>query len=335
MRILVVEPGPHFSVADVCNGWVTGLRNQGCQVEVFNLSDRLGFFEQANKAIGIDDPDGHKAADQAAEGLRATCYDFWPDLVLIVSSFFVPPWTYKVIRSRGHKVAVLFTESPYEDDSQLPIASHADIALLNDPTNLERFREVNPQTHYVPHAYDPARHKPRPPKSEHASDFCFVGTGYPSRAEFLESVDWTGIDLALGGNWSKLADESPLRKFVAHDIEHCLDNEQTAELYAATKASVNLYRTEAQRPTLSTGWAMGPREVELAACGTFFLRDPRPESDQLFPMLPTFDSPGDFAEQLRWWLAHDMERNQAARLARAAVADRTFDHNARFLLGLV
>lgn len=33
---------------------------------------------------------------------------------------------------------------------------------------------------------------------------------------------------------------------------------------------------------------------KLAACGTFFARDPRPEGDELFPMLPTFTDPGEF-----------------------------------------
>jgi spore maturation protein CgeB len=335
VRVLVVEPGPNFSVADVCRGWVEGLRNAGCEVAVFNLADRLGYYEQANKAIGIEDPDGHRAAELAAEGLRACAMDFWPDLVLIVSSFYVPPFTFKVLRGRGIPVAVLFTESPYEDDSQVKIAAHCDIALVNDPTNLDRFRAVNPCSFYAPHAFLPSVHMPGQPDPDLASDFCFVGTGYPSRVEFLEAVDWTGIDVALAGNWQKLADDSPLRKFIAHDIEHCLDNDDTARMYASTKASVNLYRVEAQRSGLAQGWAMGPREVELAATGTFFLRDSRPESDLVLPMLPTFTDPDDFGNKLRWWLAHDTERREAAEMARAAVADRTFDNNARRLLELV
>ena len=39
--------------------------------------------------------------------------------------------------------------------------------------------------------------------------------------------------------------------------------------------------------------AMGPREIEMAACRLFFLRDPRPECDEVFPMLPAFDGPED------------------------------------------
>jgi hypothetical protein len=49
-------------------------------------------------------------------------------------------------------------------------------------------------------------------------------------------------------------------------------------------------------------------------------------------MLPTFTTPDDFGTQLRWWLAHDDARLEAADAARAAVADRTFDQNAARLL---
>jgi hypothetical protein len=75
--------------------------------------------------------------------------------------------------------------------------------------------------------------------------------------------------------------------------------------------------------------------VELAAAGTFFLRDPRPEGDELFPMLPTFDGPADASEKLRWWLARDAQREKAAAGARAAIAGRTFEANARRLLQLL
>jgi hypothetical protein len=49
-------------------------------------------------------------------------------------------------------------------------------------------------------------------------------------------------------------------------------------------------------------------------------------------MLPTFASPEELGEQLRWALANPELRHNAAELARRAVADRTFPNNARRLL---
>ncbi len=80
---------------------------------------------------------------------------------------------------------------------------------------------------------------------------------------------------------------------------------------------------------------MGPREVELAACGAFFLRNPRGEGDELFPMLPTFTQPDEFSELLRWWLTHDAARTDAAIRAQAAIVDRTFANTAARLLRII
>ena len=52
-------------------------------------------------------------------------------------------------------------------------------------------------------------------------------------------------------------------------------------------------------------------------------------------MLPTFETPTEFEDLLRWWLAHPKERKSAATQARAAIADRTFQAQAARLLGLI
>jgi hypothetical protein len=203
--------------------------------------------------------------------------------------------------------------------------------LLNDPIHIEEYLKVG-QALYLPHAYRPDVHHPGPPVDGYRSDFAFVGTGFKSRIEFFESLDLSGLDVLLAGNWSTLDRESPLAKHVAHDLAECLDNAKTADVYRSARAGLNLYRREAQADDLVQGWAMGPREVEMAACGMFFLRDPRPEGDEVFPQLPTFTSPAEASYLLRWWLDHDDVRAQAAAAAREAVQDRTFRNHAAALL---
>jgi spore maturation protein CgeB len=338
VRVVVVHPGPNFSVADVLTGWVRGLRSAGCEVAEFNLDARLNFFAAAHmrndngtyiKAL----PD-EAIRDFAIDGVYGELFKGWPDVVLTVSGFYVPPAASELIRARGMRSAVLFTESPYEDDRQLERAEAYDLVLVNDPTHLERFRAVNPNSHFQWHCYDPDKHQPGPVRADCRSDFCFVGTGYPSRVEFFEQVDWTGIDATFAGHWGLLTDDSPLRSLMAHPIGACCDNTETVELYRGAKASANVYRREADAGT-HHGWAAGPREVELAACETFFLRESRGEGDELFPRLPTFSGPEEFGDLLRWWLAHDTERVSAARSARAAVSERTFESSARRLLRLL
>lgn len=342
MRWIAAHPGPQFSVHDVFVGWVEALRELGERVVEFNLAERLTFYDAALLEVGHD---GEKVAlrkalspEQATElavnGLYAALYKVRPDVLLVVSAFMIPAELLDLARAYGTRVVILHTESPYEDQRQLATAQHADLNLLNDPTNIEAFRAVAP-TEYMPHAYRPSVHHPGEPKPDLVSDLAFVGTGYASRIQFLEAMDLAGLDVLLAGNWQQLTSDSPLRQYVAHDPDACLDNAQTAEVYRSARVGLNLYRREAERPDLSAGWAMGPREVELSATGCFFLREPRGEGDELLSMLPTVTTPEEASEVLRYWLQQESRRAEIALQARAAVADRTFTNNARQLLRLL
>lgn len=340
MRFLVAEPGPQFSVQDVYVGWTEALRELGHDVFEFNLADRLTFYDSSLLEVGDGAFRKALTADQAMQlavnGLYAALYKIRPHVLLVVSGFFVPPEVLDLARASGTRVVMLHTESPYEDPRQLQVAEHADLNLVNDPTNLHVFQTLGP-AEYMPHAYRPVLHHPGAAVPEMECDFAFVGTGFKSRIRFFEAMDLDGLDVLLAGNWMRLTEDSPLRKHLAHDAEDCLDNDQTADVYRSTKVGLNLYRREAQEenPYLDVAWAMGPREVEMAACGLFFLRDPRPESDEVLGMLPTFATPEDAGEQVRWWLAHPDQRARLAEQARAAVADRTFTRNATALLRLL
>lgn len=338
MRVLVVHPGPHFSVADVFHGLVKGLKAHGCDVGVLNLDDRVEFYTRAH--VKQDDGtfthafDEASAIGMAATGIETVCYEWWPDVVVIVSGLYVPDKVWAVLKSRPHHVVYWCTESPYEDDRQAGGGRCADTVILNDPTNLDRFRdEVNDRTFYLPHSYDPDVHYPGAMPAVH--DFVFVGTGFPSRIEWLEQVDWAGVDARIGGNWNLVADDSPLRPLLMHAPAYCVDNPDTADMYRAARVGLNLYRKEHSDGGSADGWAMGPREVEMAACGLFFFREPRGEGDALLRMLPTVTDPDQFSKELRWWLDRDNARVEAAAAAAAAVSGRTFTATARRLLELV
>jgi hypothetical protein len=334
MRALVVNPGPNFSVADVARGWARGLADLGVQVRTFELDKLLDYFAYAYTDRNGEIVKAHtetEAIQLAAGQIKAACYDWWPDLVIVVSGFFMYPQLVDIMRDRHRHVVLLCTESPYEDEAQLQKAAWYDGVILNDPTNLDAFAEVcDGPALYAPHAYDPAVHY-RAPAKRHA-DVSWIGTCYPSRAAFLEQVDWSGLDVSFGGNF-KDAPESLLR-FVGHEPEECVDNDVTAEVYRGSLASFNIYRAETngQLSDSADGWAMGPREVEMARCGLWFARQSRPESDEVFPMLPTFSDPQELGDQLRWAIANPEARMMAVERAFAAVEDRTFPNNARALL---
>lgn len=336
MRFLVAEPGPHFSVQDVAAGWIEALVAAGQDVHRFNLGDRLTFYNTVVMPTGdglfVPPLSPEQATETAVNGLYASLMRTRPHVLLLVSGFFIPPELPRIARAAGVRVVFVATESPYEDGRQTALAEQCDLTILNDPTNLARFPGG---TQYFPHAYRPSVHRPGAAKPDLECDLGFVGTAYPSRIAFLESMDLAGLDVLLAGNWQALDEDSPLRKYLAHDDTDCLDNESTVDVYRSARVGLNLYRREAETDAQAAGWAMGPREVEMAAAGLFFLRDPRPEGDEVLSALPTFTDPAEASEQLRWWLARPGARAGAVAKARAAIEDRTFDQHACRLLRLL
>ena len=343
MKWLIVHPGPEFSVHDVFEGWREALAGLGEQVAVYNTNDRLCFYDQAHVTTGHVDDEGHvefrkaltreQVTDLATQGILAAVMAGWPDVVMFVSGFFIPWQIPALLRARGRTVLFLCTEAPYEDKRQVELAAHADVTLLNDPVTIGKYREVCANVAYAPHAYRPSVHYPRDNRKRY--DLAFSGTGYESRIAFFEGMGLRGLKVGLAGNWVQLEDTSPLRRYLLHDKKHCLENEQTADLYAKARAGINFYRRDASDGDTAEGWAVGPREIEMAACGLWFLRDPRGEGDDLFPHLPTFGDPQTAGELLRWGLKNDAVREQGVERSLAAVEDRTFDASARKLLRLL
>lgn len=334
MRWLACQPGPQYSVHDVHVGWVEALKAAGETVLDYPLSDWLTFFGEALLQRSENEffraMTNEQAIEASADRLAAALWKTRPDVLLLTSGFFLPDALLATARRDGVRVVMLATEQPYER-REIDMSANCDLVLTTDPTTLEQFqcRAV-----HRPHSYRPTVHHPGPALPELAADLAFVGTGFASRIGFFEGMDLDGLDVLLGGNWCQLVEGSPLRRYVLGGLEDCLTNDKTADVYRSMQVGINFYRREAD-PDAPQGVAVGPREVEMAACGAFFLRDPRPEGDELFPSLPTFHGPMEASEHLRWYLAHPSEREKAASKAREAVQDRTFDRAAAALLRLM
>lgn len=294
MRILVVHPGAPLSQHDVWQGWVKALRKLGHEIVHYRADDFLLRYRQwppTERSVLMMQTDFLNFERRAEV-----------DFVLFVGTFFMSP---EVLTSMVHPAVLLHSESPYEDCRQLKLAPHAAANMISDPTNLADY-EAAGTVHLFSAAYDPEIHYPSDEVKD--IDFTFIGTALPSRIAFFGSMNLVGIDACIdGGGWF---------------AQNGIDNKDAADLYRRTRVGVNFYRREGDT---ADGWAVGPRELEMAACGLFFLRDPRGEGDELFDMLPTFTSPEEAREELNWYLGHASAREERAKLAAEAVKDRTFD----------
>lgn len=332
-KLLLVHPGASFSTHDVHVGYRDALRKIGVQVIEYRLDERIdawGAFLQhqyRKKKIGSAPPEEilHRA------GMDIVPQAIWHgvDGVLIISGMYLRETAMVLLRKAGIPTAILLSESPYDDAAQAQYGRWADVVFTNERSSVPYLSQFCRSVTYLPHAYDPARHRPDLPVDDDvpAHDVVFVGTGFRERRDLLKAVDWTGIDLGLYGQWDH---PGKLKPFVRGGV---VDNERAALLYRKAKIGLNLYRT-------SKGWdgsdhidhaeSLNPRAVELAACGVFTISDHRAEVEEVFgPWVPTFHDAAELSTLIRVYLQGARGRQEIALQLPSKVAPLTFEARAR------
>lgn len=338
MKLVLCHPSAHFSTADVARGIAAGLRAEGHEVVDYQLANRLMAYDAWLRAMCPpgQQPDPEEIALYGSEGLVYRAVSTNSPWVLAVNGCGLHPNAVAACRNVGIRIAVWFTEAPYEstEERELYLARLCDLALVNERTAVPMFQTVldklpwPARAVYLPHAYDPARHRPDGPvcdESERA-DVLFIGTGFPERRRLLESVDWTGIDLRLGGLWPGLVEPYYLADRLTWE---CMANADTLRLYRGAKIVLNPHRYHA------TAESANPRTFEAAAVGAFQITDYRQEVADLFgDSVPTYDPgvPWQLEALVRRYLADDGERARLAAAAQRRVQGQTFEARARTIV---
>lgn len=343
MRIVLCHPGADMSTSDVWRGLNDGLKSLGHDVYDYALSARIAasaqYFDhvwrkgkkQAPRPTNTDIL-YHAGCELVTRSLRVQ-----PDVVLIVSAMFLHPDVLVILKRAGLKVAVLFTESPYDDEQQAKLLPYLDVAWTNERASADAMG-----IHYLPHAWHPEIHQPlieaaNPDMPAH--DVVFVGTAFQERIEMLQAVDWSGINIGLYGAWEMLPSRSPLRPYLRGKI---VENTLAAALYQRAKIGLNLYRwskgfgKHAPRLAASAG-SMNPRAYELAATRCFSLSEHRTEVVEKFgDLVPTFTQPSEIRPLVDKWLADDVGRARVRhQLAQAVAGDTWTDRAAQVVSHLV
>lgn len=344
MKLLVCQPGASWSTHDVYVGLVNGLKQQGHEVHEYWVDQRIvregAYLDWAYRRVRRQHPDHPRpnASDLLFRACREAI-DFALlgdiDWVLIISAMYLHYDVLRALKEAGRKVAILLTESPYDDAAQIPFAALADVVFTNERTSAPLLRQACPNTHYLPHAYDPERHRPDLPDEPNvrAHDVVFVGTGFVERHELFRAIDWSGIDFGLYGSWELIGSRSKLRPYL---LDKVIDNRMTASLYRKAKIGLNLHRTSRgfgrDVSHVLGAESLNPRAYELAACGAFHLSDYRPELPELFgDSVPTFDPkrPDELERLIRRYLADDGARAELAAQLPERVRGCTFADRAR------
>jgi hypothetical protein len=348
---LLVHPGASVSISDVYEGFLPALKGLGHDVWLYNMDQRItesgAWLAQLHKRRRRSEPDFPRRATpatvlaHAAQDILARA--LWNDIdwVVVVSGMYLHPdiaiLFQKLNRGKAYhdrkKVAVLLTESPYDDGHQANLIQYVDLAWTNERTSANYLRQWNPNVYYLPHSYNtekvsvPGTRNPDLP----SHDVLFIGTGFEERVQMLEAVNWDGIDFGLYGVWELLGSRNRLRKHLRGSY---VENSTAQQMYGNAKINLNLYRTSMgfgrNTERIHDAESLNPRALELAAGGCFHLSDPRAEVIETFGTnVPTFTNAAELEAHIRTYLGNPRAREVMAAQLPAAVRGFTFEERAK------
>lgn len=323
-----------MSTSDVWTGVSSALRSRGHEIYDYALDARIEMsgawltycWRKGGKVLA--QPSAADIQYHAGESLVARALRVMPDVVLVVSAMYVHPDVFVLMRRAGIPVAVIFTESPYDDERQVRLLPFLRAAWTNERMS------AKDGVSYLQHAWNSDVHHTTGERDDEvpAHDVVFVGTCFEERIELLSKVDWSGIDLGLYGNWDEhLGSRSKLRQYVRGSY---VPNEYAAGLYRRAKIGLNLYRESKGfgrgAPRIAAAESMNPRAYELAATGCFTISGYRAEVAEVFgELVPTFTHSAELRPLIDRWLADESGRAAVRALLPQAVSSHTW--NARAL----
>lgn len=342
MKVLFVDSGAPWGIAEVDAGLFTGLHAFGVELIRYRLDLRIpraqrylmGEWRHIGRPVDRKPTSGdvtyHAAKDVLIKALRDQV-----DVVVVVAGLLFHPDMLILLRRAGVHVVLLLTESPYEVGRELEYAAYASGCWTTERSILPQLREINTHAGYLQHGWHPSLHRPDPQPGDDqvpAHDVVFVGSGFADRIAWLEAVDWTGINLGLYGPWPKLRRGSPLRTYLH---QGAIPNTTAAALYRRARLGLNLYRTRLSLGTTDprvTGDSCNPRAYEMAACGLPHISSYRPEVAEVFgDLVPTVTTPDELGAAVHQAL-DDEERQQRGAALVQCVADASWNHRAAIVL---
>lgn len=330
MKILICHPGASWATHDVYKGAVDGVRAAGGHVVEWRLDGRIERWHsflhylwrkqrREQKGQAWPKPSAGDTLHMATTGLIERALEKHCTDLIVVSAMFLPPNKIELAKRAGLRVWLLCTETPYDIDDELRLASMVDGVWTHERAAVEAFRAVNPRVAYLPHAWRPGVHDVAGPAQESPCDVLFCGSYFPERIQWFESIDWSGVDLALYGTTELIPKASPLRAFVRGGL---VPNDRLAALARTAAITVNFFRRPAPGHVAES---LNPRLVEMAAAGCCVISDDRPEIHEIFgDSLPTFETAAEAGALVRALLADPLRRRACAERARAAVAGATW-----------
>jgi len=249
---------------------------------------------------------------------------------------------HRLLQEVDYPTVVWLVDEPQEVDFSQSYGRHFDMVITNDPNTIGVHGPH--RCWYLPLAADPGVHCPGPADRERV-DVSFVGGILPERARFLARLYTLTRDLS----WRIAGPDRTRAEVTFADMwdRRSVAHREYAELTRSARIVLDVPRDEMvsfagrtnRRGIPAAG--VSTRVFETPACGSFLLTsDARCEIERLYPPgavgIYHHGDPGDCAEQIRYYLEHEDEREEAAEVAYRTCLDRhTYTTRVRQLVEII
>ncbi len=252
------------------------------------------------------------------EKLVRLCHQNHFDLVFVMSENYISAEAIETIRREAlhapqfifHSHDNIFSAGIRKPADFLQTLALYDRVFTTKSQNVERYRQLGqPNSYYIPSAYDPGVHRPIPREQSRLTrdlPVSFVGTYDHSRLAWLDKAGWDRTYI-WGDGWQSY---SHFLQHRDHIYPHAIYYFEFADVCSRSKISLGLLREEAEdRHT--------QRTFEIAACGSLQFAPRNEEIAEFFKEneeIVLYETPDELREKIDHYLAHETDR---ARIAQA------------------
>lgn len=265
----------------------------------------------------------HIDTENVNQRIRAVASIDKPDLLWVEKGNMIGPSTLKAVRSVSPQTRIV----SYSDDDMFNPINHTRAYVSSLPHYDVVFvtKSYNANAGELPalgakrcvmvdKAYDSDQHMPldlSPAETEElAADVSFIGSYAPERAEVLNFLAGNGISVTVWGNgWDGFSGASPHLSMKRQPLVNTARDLRFTKGINASRINLGFLRKVNR--DLQTD-----RSIEIPACGGFMLAERSDEHERLFEdgkEAVYFDGNADLLEKVRFYLAHEPERDAIAK----------------------
>ncbi|MBI4139476.1 glycosyltransferase [Candidatus Woesearchaeota archaeon] len=254
----------------------------------------------------------------------------WPaDLVFVSKGETIIPGTIEKISSLGCKTANWGPDEPFgelQKFNKIENVSEYDAFFMYDHQYVNRLRELNPNSYYLPACADPLgvhRELVLLENRSFPSDVCMVGTAYGNRIPLMQK--FVGKRLLIAGpGWNKAPNELSSISLPPVDLRSMV------RLFNQSKIVLNPHGA-------SKSFIMpNPRTFEIPASRSFQLTDAHRDIDSFFRKgkeIIIYKTEEELLELAEYYLSHHDERLKITQASyNRVIKEHTMVHRIREIL---